>query len=92
MQATVIMKRSIISRSEGIQLPNNEVIKCLEDRERCKYLGILEADGFKNLQMKKKVRKEYFCRIKEILKSRTNSGNSVKTINSRAVLVTRYGA
>ena len=36
-------------------------------------------------KMKENVEKEYFCRIKELLKSKLNPGNVVKAINSRAV-------
>ena len=53
---------------------------------------MLEADGFKNLIMKKKVRKMYFCWIKKILKSKLISENVVTVITSRAVAVTRYSA
>ena len=60
------MKRSIISKSEGIQLQNDESIKNIEEGEGYKYLGILEDDGFKNLEIKKKMRKEYFRRIKKL--------------------------
>lgn len=50
--ATLIMKRSIISKNEGIQLPNDdESIKNIEEGEGYKYLGILEAGRFKNLEM-----------------------------------------
>ena len=50
---------SVILRSEGVQLPNDEVMKNIEDRV-----------GYK---------KEYFCStVKEILKSKLNSGNVVK--------------
>ena len=49
-------------------------------------------DGFKNLEMKGKNRKEYFRGIKKSLKSKLNSGNVVKTINSiKAVALIRYG-
>ena len=90
--AVLIMKRGVLSRSEGIQLPNDELIKNIEEGEGYKYLGILESDGFKNTEMKEKIRKEYLRRIKKILKSKLNSGNVVAAINSRAVAVIRYGA
>ena len=66
--ATIIMKRFIISRSESLQLLNDEVIKNIEDRGEYRYLCILEADGFKNLEMKEEVRKEYFCEMNKILR------------------------
>ena len=50
------MKR-IISRSQGIQLPNDEAIRNIEDGEGYEYLGILEADRFTKLAMKNKERK-----------------------------------
>ena len=52
----------------------------------------MEADRFKNLEMKEKVRKECFRSIKKNLKSKLNSGNVVTAINSRAVAVIRYDA
>ena len=54
---TLMIKRGIISKSEGIQLPNDEFIKNIEEGEGYKYLGIMEADGFKNLEMKEKLSK-----------------------------------
>ena len=57
-----------------------------------KYLRVLETGGFKNLEIKEKVRKEYFYSIKKILKSKLNSGNIAKVINSRTVAVMKYGA
>ena len=50
------MKR-IISRSQGIQLPNDEAIRNTEDGEGYEYLGILEADRFTKLAMKNRERK-----------------------------------
>ena len=90
--ATLTMKRGIISKSSGTHLPNEEFIKNIEEGEGCKYLGILGADRLTNLEMKEKVRKEYCCRIKKILKSNLNSGNVVTAITSRAIAVIRYSA
>ena len=66
--------------------------KNIEPGERYKYLGIMEADRFKNLKMKGNVRKEYFHRTKKILKSKLNSGNVVTVINSNVAAVIRYSA
>ena len=41
----VIEKRKIL-KSVGIELPDGNVIKSLQEGESCKYLGILEADRF----------------------------------------------
>ena len=73
-----------------MQPPNDEVRKNTEDEEGYKCLNLLETDRFKNLEMKEKVRKEYFLRKKKILKSKLISGIVVKTINSSAVALVRY--
>ena len=56
-----------------------------------KYSGIYEADDFQNLEIKEKVKKEYFRRIKKVLKSKLNSGNVLKAINANVVALIRYG-
>ena len=43
-----------------MQLPNDEFIKNGEEGEGQKYLGIQEADRFKNLEMKQNLRKEFW--------------------------------
>ena len=48
------MKRS---RGQGIQLPNDEAIRNTLDGVGYEYLGLLEADRFKKLDMKEKVTK-----------------------------------
>ena len=70
-------------------LPNDEVIKNIEDGEGYKYLGTLEADRFKTFKMKKKMGKKYFRSIKKILKSKINSGNIMKAVISKTVAVVR---
>ena len=90
--AIVEMKRRKMVRSEGIELPHGETIKSLEEVEGYKYLGILECDILKSSEMKEQLRNEYFRRIRKILKSKLNAGNTIKAINLRAVSIVRYGA
>ena len=40
----IIIKRAILSRSEDIHLPNDNVMKNIKDVQRHKYLGVLEAE------------------------------------------------
>ena len=69
------------------------VIKNIEVGQGCKYLGILEPGGLKNFEWSQGgAEKIIFRGIKKTLKSKLNSGNVVKLINSRAVAVTGYGA
>ena len=42
--------------------------------------------------MKDNITKEYYRRIKKILKASLNTGNTIQIINSRAVSNIRYGA
>jgi hypothetical protein len=90
--AMVVMRRGRMVESKGIDLPNGETIKVLEENEGYKYLGILEYDKLKSCEMKEILRNEYFRRMKKILKSKFNAGNIIKAKNSRAVSIIRYGA
>ena len=88
--AVLVMKRGKLSRSEGLELPTGEIIRNADSDNGYKYLGILEADQIKHLQMKDKVSKEYLRRLRKILKSSLNSRNMITAINSRAVSIIRY--
>ena len=90
--AVLIMKRGKVVESNGILLPDEQQIKSLRKDEGYKYLGILEADQIKSTEMKTNVTKEYYRRIRKILKSKLNAGNTINAINSRAVSLVRYGA
>ena len=90
--ALLIMKRGRFERSEGIDMPNGEIMKSIDEGGGYKYLGILEADGIKHGEMKETVSKEHVRRIRKILASKLNGGNIITAINSWAVSVIRYGA
>ena len=68
------------------------VIKSLQECERYKYLGILEADRFLGEEMKLKVSKKCFRRLRKVLKSKLNGGNLVQGVNTWAVPLLRYSA
>ena len=72
--ATLIMKRGKVIESEGITLPGDKVIRSLnsDEEEGYKYLGVLEADNIKHGEMKEKIQKECFRRVRKILKSKLN--------------------
>ena len=55
--AVLAIKRGKVVESVGIDLPNGETIKSLEDDKGYKYLGILESDDIKSNEMKGIVRK-----------------------------------
>ena len=55
--AMLIMKSGERELPEGIQLPNQKNIKTLGEKENCKYLGILEVNTIKQVEMKEKIKK-----------------------------------
>ena len=64
----LVMKRGKIIKLAGIELPNDKVIKSLEEGESYKYLGVLEADKVMVNEMKDKVKKEYYRRARRCWK------------------------
>ena len=66
----LIKKSEKRETTEGTELPNQEKIRMLGEKENYKYLGILEADTIKQAEMKEKVRKEYLRRIRKLLKTK----------------------
>lgn len=89
--ATITMKRGKKTEDSGLDM--NDGCK-IEDigHGSYKYLGVLEADKIKMQEMKDKVRKEYFKRLRKVLESKLNGGNTVKAINTWAVALVRYSA
>ena len=49
------MKSGKQHMTEGTELPNQEKIRTLWEKETYKYLGILEAETFKQMEMEKKI-------------------------------------
>ena len=88
--AMLLMKKGKIVKSDGIQLPNDKVMKSLEEEESYMYLGVLEADEVMVNEMKDKVKKKYYRRVRTVLETKLNSGNVFKAI--KAVSVVRYSA
>ena len=60
------------------ELPNQDKIRTLTENETYKYLGILEADTIKQVEMKNKIQKEYLRRTGELLEKSFLAGNLSK--------------
>ena len=69
--------------TEGTELPN-QVIRTLGEKETNKYLRKLEADTVKQVEMGKKIEKEYLKRARKLLVTKLYSSNLVKGINTWA--------
>ena len=88
--ALLIMKSGKRHLTDGIELPNQDKIRTLAENETYKYLGILEADTIKQVEMKNKIQKEYLRRIRKLLETKYSSRNLIKGINTWAVILVRY--
>ena len=76
--------------TDGMELPNQDKIKTLGEKETYKYLGILEADIIKQVKMKENIKKEYLRRTRKQLDTKLFSRNPIKGINTWAVPLVRY--
>ena len=55
--------------TDEIEIPNQDKIRTLGEKETYKYLSILEADTSKQLEMKEKIKKEYLRRTRKLLET-----------------------
>ena len=56
----LLMKSDKQHLTDAMELPSQDKIRTLEEKETYKYLGILKADTIKQVEMKEKILKEYF--------------------------------
>ena len=76
--AMLFMKSDKRHMTDGMELPNHDKIRTLRENETYKYLGILEADTTKQVEMKDKIRKEYLRRTKKLPETKLCSRNFIK--------------
>ena len=88
--AMLVMKSGKRHMTDGMELLNHDRIRTLEENETYKYLGILEADTIKQVQMKDMIRKEYLRRTRKLVETKLSSRNLIKGINTWAVPLVRY--
>ena len=62
----------------------------LREKEADKYLGILEADSLKQVEMKENILKKCIRRTRKLLETKLHSRNLIKEINVWAVALVRY--
>ena len=88
--AMLVMKSGKRHLTDGMELPNQDKIGTLEENETYKYLGILEADTIKQVQMKDKIQKEDVRSTRKLLETKLFRRNLIKGINTWAVPLVRY--
>ena len=64
--AMLVMKSGNWHLTDGMELPNQDKIRMLGEKETYKYLGIWEADTIKQEEMKEKIKKEYLRRTRKL--------------------------
>ena len=84
--AMLVMKSGKRHMTDGMELPNHDRIRTLEENETYKYLGILEADTIKQVQMKDMTRKEYLRRTRKLLETKLSSRNVDMKVGLTAAL------
>ena len=72
-----------------MELPNQDKIRTFGEKETYYYLGILEVDTIKQVEMKGKIQNEYLRRTRKLLETKLNSRNLIKGINTWAVPLVR---
>ena len=78
--AHVTMKAGKLVRVGGMELPSREVMPELEPVKVYKYLSILEANDIMHTEMKDKIQKEYYKRVRQLTSSKLNDGNIITAI------------
>ena len=89
--ATIKLQRRKIKHTEEIVLPHAQVIREVKE-DGYKYLGVLKTDQIKHDEMKDKTKTEYLRRVRRVLQSKLNGGNTIGAINTWAVSLVRYTA
>ena len=75
--AMLVMKSGKRHLTDGMELPNQDNIRTLGEKEIYKYLSTLESDTIRKVEMKEKIPKEYLRR-------------AIKRINICTVPLIRY--
>ena len=84
------MKSGKRESAEGTELPNQECIRTLGEKENFKYLGILETDTIRQTEMKETIRKRYLRRTRKHLETKLCCRNLFKGINIWVVPLVIY--
>ena len=80
--AMLVMKSGKRHLTGEMELPNQVKIRTLGEKETYKYLGILDADTIKQVEMKEKIKREYLRKTRTLLEIKLSSRNLIKGINT----------
>ena len=82
--------RGTLKKTANMNPDVDTIIRELEPGETHMYLGVHGCNGISHSAMKEKIRKEYYRRIRLVLKTELNSKDRIVVINTLAVLVVQY--
>ena len=74
--AMLVMQNGKRHLTDGMELPNQDKIRTLREKETYTYLGNFDPDTIKQEEMKGKIQKEYL-RIRKILETKLCSRNLI---------------
>ena len=80
-----------MKKGEVVNSPLINDIPLLTGDENYKYLGIIQADNILHDKVKENTKKEYFGRVRSILKKGVSAKNTTSAIKTFAMLILRYG-
>ena len=84
------MKSGKRQLTDGMELSSQDKIRTLREKETYKYLGIMEADTIKQVEMKDEIKNEYLSRSRKLIKTKLSSRNPIKGISTWALPLVRY--
>ena len=73
-----------------VTVRKTDTINCLEPGQVYKYLGVDESNSIQHSMMRERLRREYFRRVKVVLRTELNGQNKILAINGFALLVLTY--
>ena len=81
----LVMKSGKRHMTDRMELPTQDKIRTLAEKETYKFLVILEVDTTKQVEIKEKIKKEYLRKTRKLLEK-----NYIAGTVSKAVLLVRY--
>ena len=88
--AMLVMKSGKLHMTDEMELPNQDKIRTLAENETYKYLGILEDDTIKQVEMKDKIQEKYLRRTRKVFETKLFCRNLIKGINTWALTLVKY--
>ena len=88
--AKVTLKRGKQIQSSNITLDQDLTVQDLNQEKNYKYLGIEETGSISHAQMKERIRKEFYRRVRKVVQSDLNSKNKMMAFNTLAIPVVTY--